>query len=460
MYTIVYHRIFYQYNAVLPPTEKISTIIIGEKIDRNSERICDMKDIKLTALIPPDLLQQFQDSFSEFTGMASLITDENGVPVTVGSGFTDFCTNLTRKSATGCKRCEQCDKNGALETYRNKKPTVYRCHAGLIDYASPIIVNGKVIGSFIGGQVRTAPIDREAMTAIANDMQIDPEVYISAAEKTKILPAKVIEKAAEFLYEMAHMLSELAYTNYLALTQSRKMENAARSQSAYIMDMSINMEKNVNEWISLAKEAVGSGNKDLMETAIKEMISKSGDVRSIIGDTVDYIRMSGGEVELKETVYSPRELLMLTAGNIKNTVKEKALSLNIKIDDTVPQHLLGDPGKIGQILNKIIMGAIAYSESPAITMKALCRKESYSSIMDIEIIINGAKIPREVTDSLNDHFTGRSADDVIVRNAGSYLSPPLTAVLAKQMSGRLEAENDENGGCEFKLSIPQLEVRE
>lgn len=96
-----------------------------------------MKEIKLTALIPPDLLQQFQDGFSEFTGMASLITDENGVPVTVGSGFTDFCTNLTRKSPIGCKRCEQCDKNGALQTFRNKKPTVYRCHAGLIDYASP-----------------------------------------------------------------------------------------------------------------------------------------------------------------------------------------------------------------------------------------------------------------------------------------------------------------------------------
>lgn len=419
-----------------------------------------MKDIKLTALIPPDLLQQFQDGFSEFTGMASLITDENGVPVTVGSGFTDFCTNLTRKSPIGCKRCEECDKNGALETYRNKKPTVYRCHAGLIDYASPIMVDGKVIGSFIGGQVRTGPIDRELMTGFANDMRIDPEVYIAAAEKTKILPANVIEKAAEFLYQMAHMLSELAYTNYLALTQSRKMENAARSQSAYIMDMSLNIEKNVNEWLSVAKEAVGSGNKDVMETAIKGLINKSGDVRSMIGDTVDYIRMSGGEVELKETAYSPRELFALTAGNIKNSVTEKALSLNIRIDDTVPRYLLGDPGKIGQIISKLITGVIAYSESPAITVKAACRKESYSSVLNIDITASGANIPRAVTDSLNDHFTERSAEDAAVKNTGLYLSPSLTAVLAKQMSGRLTAENAENGEVAFKLILPQLEIRE
>ena len=42
-----------------------------------------MKDIKLTDLIPPNILQQFQDGFSKFTGMAALITDENGTPVKI-----------------------------------------------------------------------------------------------------------------------------------------------------------------------------------------------------------------------------------------------------------------------------------------------------------------------------------------------------------------------------------------
>lgn len=419
-----------------------------------------MKDIKLTTLIPPALLQQFQDGFSEFTGMASLITDENGIPITVGSGFTDFCTNLTRKSPIGCKRCEQCDKNGAFETYHNKKPTVYRCHAGLIDYASPIIVDGEVIGSFIGGQVRTDPIDVELMTAIAQDMEIDPEVYISAAEKTKILPAEKIKKAAEFLYEMAHMLSELAYTNYLAVTHSRKMENAARSQSAYIMDMSLNMEKNVNEWISLARNAVGSGDKDVMENSIKELIGKSGDVRTMIGDTVDYIRMSGGEVELKETVYSPKELFERASESIKNNTKSKELSLDIKIGDTIPPHLLGDPGKIGQIINKTITGIIAYSEKPVITLKADCRRESYSTVLEIEIAVNGADIPTEIIDSINEHFTGYEEEEVCFRTMDSYLSPSLTAVLAKQMSGKLYAENNGNGEYKFKLRIPQLEIKE
>ena len=49
-----------------------------------------MQSLKLTELIDISILQKVQDSFSEYTHMASLIADEKGVPVTVGSGFTRF----------------------------------------------------------------------------------------------------------------------------------------------------------------------------------------------------------------------------------------------------------------------------------------------------------------------------------------------------------------------------------
>ncbi len=418
-----------------------------------------MKDLKLTDLIPPNILQQFQDGFSKFTGMAALITDENGIPVTVGSGFTDFCTNLTRKSPKGCKRCEECDKNGALMTLRNGKPAVYRCHAGLVDFASPIIVDGRFIGSVIGGQVRTSPIDAEQMTAIAKDLDIDPEIYIASAEKTSVLASETVEKAAEFLYEIAQLLSEMAYNNYLALNQSRKLERAARSQSAYIMNMSLNMEKNVNDWMSIAKEAVSNGDINVMENSIKELINKSSDVYSMVSDTVDYIRMAGGEVELNETTYDLNALLGQVADSIKDSLLEKNISLIIKIGGSVPEYLLGDSGKIGQILNKLLSGCITYSERSDITVNASCRKRSYASILDIEITAGGLNIPSEILESVKDHFHNISAGDVIAADGESNFAISLTAELTKQMSGRIQVGSGNNNEPVFKLSIPQLEVK-
>ncbi len=417
-----------------------------------------MKDIKLTALIPPEILQRFQDGLSKFTGMAVLTTDENGVPVTEGSGFTDFCTNLTRKSPIGCRLCEECDKNGALQTFLNKKPAVYRCHAGLIDFASPIMVDGRVIGSIIGGQVRTGPIDTEYMSGIAKGLQIDPDVYISAAEKTSVLPMRTIEKAAEFLHEIAQLLSELAYTNYLALSQSRRLERAARSQSAYIMDMSLNMEKDVNDWMSIAKEAVNNGDKDVMETSIKELIGKSTNVYSMIGDTVDYIRMSGGNVYLNENVYSPIELLNQTTEDIKDNNSEKEMSLTVSSDETVPPFLLGDSGKIGQILNKLFLGCAAYSEKPDIAVNASCRKVSYALILDIVISARGLTVPEDVIEVVNNNLTNTSTDNAVNGHGESYFATSLINVLTKQISAAIAAEYGEKGESIFRLSIPQLEV--
>ena len=113
--------------------------------------------LRLKDLIDIDILQKVQDAFSNMTGLAALTTDETGVAVTQGSNFSDFCMKYTRESPLGCSRCEQCDKLGAEMALEQGKSIVYFCHAGLMDFAAPIIVQNQLIGCFIGGQVLTAP---------------------------------------------------------------------------------------------------------------------------------------------------------------------------------------------------------------------------------------------------------------------------------------------------------------
>ncbi|MGN1101015.1 MAG: hypothetical protein ACI4RG_02420, partial [Huintestinicola sp.] len=287
---------------------------------------------------------------------------------------------------------------------------------------------------------------------------IDPDIYIASAENTYVLSSEAIEKSAQYLYEIAQLLSEMAYNNYIALSQSRKLERAARSQSAYIMNMSLNMEKNVNDWMSIAKEAVTNGDRNVMESSIKELINKSSDVYSMVSDTVDYIRMAGGEVELNETTYDLNVLLGQVADSIKDSLSEKSISLIIKIGGSVPDYLLGDSGKIGQILNKLLSGCIAYAERTDLIINASCRKVSYASILDIEITSDGLNIPSDVMESINAYFHNMSAADLISGDGESKFALSLIAALTKQMSGSFKAENGKNQPV-FRLSVPQLEVK-
>lgn len=186
------------------------------------------ENLTLLDVIDKRTLQSLQDAFSAATGMAALATDDTG-SVTEGSGFTDFCMNLTRKSKVGCERCVKCDLQGGAEASKTGRPAVYYCHGGLMDFAAPIIVNGKHIGSLIGGQVLPEEPDEEKFRRIAEEINVDPDEYISALRKIKIVPKKQIEAAANLMYQMANALSDVGYQRALAAEETEKIaKNAQR----------------------------------------------------------------------------------------------------------------------------------------------------------------------------------------------------------------------------------------
>lgn len=175
----------------------------------------NLENITLLDVIDRGTLQALQDAFADATGMAALATDETG-SVTELSNPTDFCMNFTRKSAVGCERCNKCDLQGGAEASRTGRPSVYFCHGGLVDFAAPIIVNGRHIGSLIGGQVLTEEPDEEKFRKIAEEINVDPDDYIKALRKIKIVPKKQVDAAANLLYQMANALSDVGYQRALA----------------------------------------------------------------------------------------------------------------------------------------------------------------------------------------------------------------------------------------------------
>lgn len=181
----------------------------------------DTNNLTLLDLIDRQTLQSLQDAFAEATGMAALATDSTG-SVTQLSNPTEFCMNLTRRSSVGCERCNKCDLQGGSESSRTGRPSVYFCHGGLVDFATPIIVNGQHIGSLIGGQVLTEEPDDNKFRGIAREIGVDPERYVQAVHKVPIVPKKRIDAAANLLYQMANALSDVGYQRAVAQAQAER----------------------------------------------------------------------------------------------------------------------------------------------------------------------------------------------------------------------------------------------
>ena len=117
-------------------------------------------NIKLRDVMDIDLLQRFQDNFAESMDIASVTVDMDGEPLTKPSSYTSFCIDYTHSTKTGDDRCALSHKKGGEEAARTGRPYIYKCHAGLIDFAAPIIVDGKQIATILGGQILTKKTGR------------------------------------------------------------------------------------------------------------------------------------------------------------------------------------------------------------------------------------------------------------------------------------------------------------
>lgn len=148
-------------------------------------------------------LQKMQDMFSLATGMAAITVDLNGKFITKPSNFTEFCMEYTRKTTLGASRCAKCDAEGK---------GAYFCHAGLMDFAEPIIVKGVHLGNILGGQVLPGTPDIPKFEAIAEELGISKEEYIRALGKVTVRSEEAIRAASQLLRELVNNLIILQYS--------------------------------------------------------------------------------------------------------------------------------------------------------------------------------------------------------------------------------------------------------
>lgn len=150
-------------------------------------------------------MQKFENIMANWataTGLATVAVGADGKYISECYNFTDFCIKLTRGSAEGCARCEKCDREGS---------GVYYCHAGLIDFGIPLVVNGEKVGSVIGGQVLPESPDESKFRQVAREIGVDEDAYIAALRKVNVRTEDAIRASAELLGEVLNNFINAEY---------------------------------------------------------------------------------------------------------------------------------------------------------------------------------------------------------------------------------------------------------
>jgi ligand-binding sensor protein len=255
-------------------------VINGSNLDSNST---SLDSLEISDVIDIDLLQRFQDNFAESMDIASITVDINGKPVTKPSLYTNFCRDLTHSTKTGSDRCAESHKRGGEEAARTGKPYVYTCHAGLVDFAAPIIVDGKQIGTILGGQILTSTPEASRYRETAKEIGVNEDEYVNAVNKVKTTTEKNIKAAAEVLYIVANSLSRIGY-------EELRLKKASQILSENFNQISATMEE-----LSAASIDVTNNQQDLSEEIvnIKDVSIEINSILDSIKSLADQSKMLG-----------------------------------------------------------------------------------------------------------------------------------------------------------------------
>jgi len=201
-------------------------------MDRLSANIKEDINVNLDSIQFCDIfvleeVQKLQQAFSDATGVASVITNTDGEPITKPSNFCRLCQDLIRNTEKGRKNCIRSD--AYLGRFNPLGPTVRTCLSGdLWDAGASISVGGRHIANWLIGQVRNDKPDISRMIRYAEEIGVDSEEYIKALEEIPVMSFDKFSKVAEMLFQFANELSEKAYTNLLLKNQISEREKASQ----------------------------------------------------------------------------------------------------------------------------------------------------------------------------------------------------------------------------------------
>lgn len=235
-------------------------------------------------------------------------------------------------------------------------------------------------------------------------------------------------------------------------------EKANRAKSDFLSSMSheirtpLNAIVGLSEDITLYKDQVP---KEVYEDSI-DIQNASHTLLEIVGNILDINKIESDKMELIESKYNFREEI---EGMVRVTITrigEKNINFHLYIAPDIPYELIGDKGKVKEIINNLLTNSIKYTDEGEISLKITCVNDLNKNICNLIISCQdtGKGIKKENISRL---FTKFDRLDV-ERNTtteGTGLGLAITKGLTDMMGGKINVQSQYGKGSIFMVTIPQ-----
>lgn len=317
------------------------------------------------------------------------------------------------------------------------------------------MAHDRMAGCFIGGQMLPVPPDAEKKRKVAMEIGVDPEELMNAAWDVRIVDEETIEKVSNFIYTIANVLSDIAYSRYQVSLKNMELRKNSNMKSDFLANMSHEIRTPMNAVIGMAEMALREELTPAAREYIGQIKSSGQTLLTIINDILDFSKIESGKMDICDVEYEPMALINDVSNIIMTRIGSKALELTLDVNPDLPVGLYGDNVRIKQIMLNLANNAVKFTKEGNVHILVdYLRTEENMIELYVSVTDTGDGIKESDMTKIFQSF--QQLDSKRNRNVeGTGLGLAICKQLVSLMGGIIHVDSEVGKGSVFTIVIPQ-----